>query len=558
VIGVVSQPGQRDVVEEFFELFKTPWEFYRPDGNYSVVLLTAGAAPADVQAPLVVCSGSSRWIRDHECCIEAGARVAGVVASCQTTTLPLYGTAACFKTSADQETLLTSPAGPLAIRVQSGNGVVVRLGYDFFEEVRTLLECAQPAELAATPTLDTHVAVLRTWILAAGITLIEVPPVSPGHPFAVSLTHDIDFIGIRRHWLDHSMWGFLYRTSLGGLRDFVTRRIGFGRLVRMWLAATSLPFVYLGWLKDFWQPFEWYLRAESGLPATYYLIPFKGRPGERVTSRHASRRASPYGAEDVADWASRLEAEGCEVGVHAIDGWHSAEKGREERARIGQVAGRDDLGVRTHWLLQDGHSPEVLEQGGYTYDSTAGYNETIGYRNGTGQVFRPLGCRTLLELPLHIQDGALFYRQQLHLSEPDAHLRCGTLIEHARQHGGVLTVLWHDRSHGPERFWGDFYVQLLDRLKREQAWFGSARQIVEWFRRRRGVRFVRRDTTDRTAISVECGSGPVSPPLTVRIHRPDAERRGLQSSTRDITWDGASRLNLDISAADIPPQQMYA
>ena len=73
-----------------------------------------------------------------------------------------------------------------------------------------------------------------------------------------------------------------------------------------------------------------------------------------------------------------------------------------------------------HWLLRDANTASALEQAGYAYDPTVGYNETIGYRNGTTQVFRPLGAQTLLELPLHIQDGALFYPQRLDLSEPEA------------------------------------------------------------------------------------------------------------------------------------------
>ena len=29
MIGVIADPAEADVVREFFELFKTPWEFYR-------------------------------------------------------------------------------------------------------------------------------------------------------------------------------------------------------------------------------------------------------------------------------------------------------------------------------------------------------------------------------------------------------------------------------------------------------------------------------------------------------------------------------------------------
>ena len=66
----------------------------------------------------------------------------------------------------------------------------------------------------------------------------------------------------------------------------------------------SLPFVYAGWAKDFWEPFEWYLEVEKGLPATYFLIPFKRRAGEKVPGRHASRRATAYDVGDLSDWTA--------------------------------------------------------------------------------------------------------------------------------------------------------------------------------------------------------------------------------------------------------------
>jgi len=65
------------------------------------------------------------------------------------------------------------------------------------------------------------------------------------------------------------------------------------------------------------------------------------------------------------------------------------------------------------------------------------------------------------------------------------------LIENAEQFGGVLTVLWHDRSHGPERFWGGFYKRLIRELKSRNVWFATASELVGWFRKRREARFER-------------------------------------------------------------------
>ena len=45
MIGVIAKAGQVGVVEEFFELFKTPWELYRPGQVYDVIIATADEIP---------------------------------------------------------------------------------------------------------------------------------------------------------------------------------------------------------------------------------------------------------------------------------------------------------------------------------------------------------------------------------------------------------------------------------------------------------------------------------------------------------------------------------
>src|SRR5262249_11847078 len=159
-------------------------------------------------------------------------------------------------------------------------------------------------------------------------------------------------------------------------------------------------------------------------------------------------------------------------------------KKRIEAANSGACAG-----VRMHWLLQDENTLPLLDQAGFEYDSTVGYNEAVGYRAGTGQVFCPLGVERLLELPITAQDGALFYPNRGNLSEAEAAQRCRAMIEKYKQHGGCFTTIWHDRSHAPERFWGDFYCDLISDLRESKPWFARAQDAVGWFEKRRHVKF---------------------------------------------------------------------
>ena len=141
-----------------------------------------------------------------------------------------------------------------------------------------------------------------------------------------------------------------------------------------------------------------------------------------------------------------------------------------------------ELGVRMHWLFFDENSPSVLDRAGFTYDSTVGYRETVGYRAGTTQAYAPPGVTNLLELPLHVMDTALFYPSYLNLGEEEAERVVSRLMDDAERFGGALTINWHDRSIAPERLWDDFYLKLLRELKSRGAWLptaGSGRCVVQ-------------------------------------------------------------------------------
>lgn len=558
MIGVISKPDQRGVVEEFFELFKTPWEFHIPGRTYEVVLATTGDVP-EVDARLLLLYGAEPKNVDQFSDIVIRSKHHGGTLDHENVTLPIYGELATFEKNNQCQPYIEMPFGIVSLRMTAANGTIaIRFGFDLIQEIKFLFTLGQPPEWAHVPTLDLHIEMLRNSILAEKIPILEIPPVPSGYSFAVCLTHDIDFIGIRQHFFDHTMFGFLYRSTIGAVRNFLRGRLSLSRFVGGLRSAVSLPFVYLGWARDFWSPFEWYLRVERNLPATYYLIPFKRTIGDHVSGPHASRRATAYDVSDLPNWTPILQREGCELGVHGIDAWHSVEKARAELNRIAAVTGENKVGIRMHWLMQNTNTVSVLEEAGYEYDSTAGYNETTGYRNGTSQVFRPLGARTLLELPVHVQDGTLFYPNRLDLSEAQADKRCKDLIANNQRFGGVLTVIWHDRSHGPERFWGDFYVGLVQTLKSSGGWFATGAQAVHWFRKRRQVHFERLETGEGVRVAPHCDGGMDLPSMRLRVYGPfDSTNRTELSGEAafnfaDFPWNAKESVAYDACSITSP------
>ena len=179
-----------------------------------------------------------------------------------------------------------------------------------------------------------------------------------------------------------------------------------------------------------------------------------------------------------------------------------------------------------HWLYFDSQSPATLEKAGFSYDSTIGYNETIGYRAGTTQVFKHADVAHLLELPLHIMDTALFYPPYMNLATHQAKAAVLPLIENVTRFGGVLTINWHDRSLGPERLWGDAYKALLSDLRAPTPWFATGTQTVSLFRQRGAASFVKIGESDGSVRVVTAldSTGAALPPLTLRIYNPTSSR----------------------------------
>ena len=96
MIGVVADPAEHAVVREFFELFKTPWEFYRPDQQYDV-LLCAGDGPVDATAKLLVFyAGRKTHFDDLQNIQTCRQRTHACVISYQGNRIPIYGDSIIF------------------------------------------------------------------------------------------------------------------------------------------------------------------------------------------------------------------------------------------------------------------------------------------------------------------------------------------------------------------------------------------------------------------------------------------------------------------------------
>jgi hypothetical protein len=343
------------------------------------------------------------------------------------------------------------------------------------------------------------------------------------------------------------MWGFLYRATLGSLLDVAKSKRNLKELYQNWKAVLKLPLVYLGICRDFWFKFDRYMELEEKVDArsTFFLIPFKNKMGEKISGKGSEFRAAKYDVMDIKDTVKKLVDKGFEVGVHGIDAWHNVAAACEEKARIADISGKLDVGIRMHWLCFDKDTFQILEEAGFSYDTTFGYNDAVGYRAGTSQVFKPTCAKNISELPLHIQDVALFNPKHMSLTKIEAWQLCQDLIENASHNGGVLTILWHDRSLSPERLYEDFYIKLLAELKNKKVWFATATDACKWFRIRRTVKFenVKRHG-DIIHITVSNYKNDTLPAMKLRVYQPDINMQTI--SFTDLPWQSESDFSIKV------------
>src|SRR6266571_2587430 len=96
MIGVTAKAHQRAAVDEFFQLFKTPWEECRRGGSYDVVVATSGETP-EVEARLLVIYGADVNSSDARYGVRRGSVHRGGVVAYRGVRLPISGEVVTFE-----------------------------------------------------------------------------------------------------------------------------------------------------------------------------------------------------------------------------------------------------------------------------------------------------------------------------------------------------------------------------------------------------------------------------------------------------------------------------
>ncbi len=273
-------------------------------------------------------------------------------------------------------------------------------------------------------------------------------------PFAVCLTHDVDEIYPPVHHAILSSLHCVKALDLQKLNSFV-----------FWK--------FTGTRESPYRNFQDIMKLEETYQAksSFYFL---------ATGRDIRRFR--YDIEDIGTELGMILDNGCEVGLHgSFHAFDNVQEIRREKERLETIINRKIIGYRNHYLrfkLPD--TWEILASLNFKYDTTLGFHDRVGFRNGMCHPFKPFNlCSNeeidIVEIPLVIMDTAIFEHYPLPRIWPTVK----GLIDCTKQCGGVVTILWHNEGFSCpfKEMWLRMYEKILAYCHKEDALMTSAEEI---------------------------------------------------------------------------------
>jgi len=170
-----------------------------------------------------------------------------------------------------------------------------------------------------------------------------------------------------------------------------------------------------------------------------------------VVSRQGHRRDPNYRLEELKPRVIEILKRGFSAELHGSYTSIVENAGlNSELAAVEKAIGRKPQGNRQHWLRFDEHKKlfDAIEKAGLLFDSTLGFTETVGFRNGASFAFPPYDFERerpyqFLEVPLALMDVGLETESRAHGKDPQS-LADEVLRESRKRGWGGISVLWHN------------------------------------------------------------------------------------------------------------------
>jgi len=270
-------------------------------------------------------------------------------------------------------------------------------------------------------------------------------------PFIVYLTYDIDYVYQSVPSKGLAMLSSLKQGNLISASHSIAR-----------MRSKKLPFCNFSTIMD--------LEDKYGAKGTFFFM--VESPGQRDYA---------YNIEDLESEIGEIVDRGREVGLHGgHTAYLNAQEMSEKKERLERVTHKPVLGYRNHYLrFKVPDTWECLSKAGFQYDTTFGYADCAGFRNGMCHPYRPFNRDTnheigIWEIPLIVMDATLDHYMRLDGKNKWECVKM--LIDRVAACHGVFTILWHNTSMAGENL--EFYEKILQYCNEREAWMTSGSNII--------------------------------------------------------------------------------
>ena len=294
------------------------------------------------------------------------------------------------------------------------------------------------------------------WIYGRGFR----PTWPGGHPFAVCISHDIDVIFKKEQNKPIYFGGFSNVINIAKYE--LGRR--FLNYDKNYVDEDQSPSKVIA------------INEELGIKSSYYFLSLN--KGDQDFNYETT-------AAELEGIFNIITEQGSEIGLH---GGHSAYRDFEklliEKENLVKSLGNPLSGYRNHYLRFDTKKTwSFLQKVGFEYDTTLGYADCAGFRNGMCYPFRPFDMveqkmEDIFEIPLIVMDHSLFAYMEF---DKEAIFRIlKQFISSIKSVNGVFSLLWHN-----DKFSGlalDIYTEIIEYLKKEDALFITGKDLITYWK----------------------------------------------------------------------------
>lgn len=300
-----------------------------------------------------------------------------------------------------------------------------------------------------------------------------------GQPYAAALSHNVESL---RKWTFSSI-----------LKSTFTDLLIFYK-IRYLIRNISRKIRYIATnIEEYWN-FDIISESEQeqGVRSTFFFI--MAEESGRITDYSAADR-------DILEEIQALMKADHEIALLASLESSRTEAIRKQKEALLDITEEVKMGVRqSRNRLEPDVTPQYHNKYDFYYDSSLGFCETNGFKNGFGYPLQQVitgkeergkfrfTSGQCLELPLVFSDGNLVLSKARQVGFEQARSSLEFMISLLNKYNGFLGVNFSVHNFAELTYDNQLYMQFLSRLKSDNAYIGRCRDLARWWRKRKIVR----------------------------------------------------------------------